>query len=128
MRIFSEEAYLSVDYAKRVGMVIKKSANLDLIQMAREHDASDLAELAGSVDYARLLKTEELVVDDSAEPLRKQAEAFRDTVEKGAPPVVSAVEGLAAIQVAHQILDCVKRHRWDGEDSARKGPDILQKD
>ncbi len=100
MRIFSDQAYLSVDYGRKVGVVVQRSENLDLIQMAREMDVDDLAELAGSVDYAKLLNVEELVVDDSTEPLRQQAEAFRKTVEEGAPPVVSAVDGLSAVRVA----------------------------
>jgi predicted dehydrogenase len=128
MRIFSEEAYLSVDYGRKVGIVIQKSENLDLIQMAREMDVEDLAELTESVDYARLLKVEELVVDESTEPLRRQAEAFRETVVNGAPPVVSAAEGLAAVRLADRIVQAVKHHRWDGGASPREGLDVIRKD
>jgi predicted dehydrogenase len=128
MRIFSEEAYLSVDYGRRVGIVIKKSENLDLIQMAREADADDLAELAQSVDYTKLLKVEELVVDDSTDPLRRQAEAFRQTVIHGAAPVVSAAEGLAAVRLAQRIVEQLKQHRWDGKASPREGLDVIRKD
>ena len=128
MRIFSEEAYLSVDYGRKVGIVIHKSQNLDLIQMARELDVDDLAELAESVDYAELLNVEELVVDDSTEPLRKQAEAFRETVVNGATPVVSAEEGLAAIRVAKRIVDTIKSHKWDGKNGTRQGLDIIRRD
>ena len=128
MRIFSEEAYLSVDYGKKVGIVVKKSENLDLIQMARQMDVDDLAELAESMDYAKLLKVEQLVVDDSTEPLRKQAEAFRETVVNGAPPVVSAVEGLAAVRLAQTIVESIKHHRWDGTASEREGLDVIRKD
>ena len=128
MRIFSEEAYLSVDYGKKVGLVVQKSQNLDLIQMAREVDAEDLAQLAESIDYKNLVKAEELIVDDSIEPLKMQAEAFRDTVVNGAPPVVSAEDGLAAIQVANDIVDAIKQYRWDGKVFGRKGLDIIQKD
>jgi predicted dehydrogenase len=127
MRIFSEEAYLSVDYGKKVGLVIQKSKNLDLIQMAREMDVSDLAELATNIEYSKLLNVEELVVDDSTEPLRRQAEAFRETVEHGAPPVVSAADGLAAVEIAHKIMKSIEQHKWDGHDSARHGPDVLTK-
>jgi predicted dehydrogenase len=127
MRIFSEEAYLSVDYAKKVGLVVKKSENLDLIQMARDLDVDDLAELAQSVDYAKLLKVEELVVDDSTEPLRRQAEAFRDTIVKGTPPVVSAEEGLAAVRVAADIVEAIKHYRWDGTQSPREGLDVIRR-
>ena len=128
MRIFSEQAYLSVDYGKKVGIVINKSANLDLIQMARELDVSDLAELAQSVDYTKLLKVEELVVDDSIEPLRSQAEAFRATVVEGKAPVVSAADGLAAVRLAQRIVDSIKSYRWDGKASDRTGLGVITKD
>jgi len=128
MRIFSEEAYMSVDYAKKVGLAVYKSQNLDLIQMARDMDIEDLAQLAESVDYTKLLKVEQLVVDDSTEPLRKQAEAFRDTVVKKAPPVVSAEDGLAALRVAKMIVESIKSHRWDGEASSREGLDVIKRD
>jgi predicted dehydrogenase len=127
MRIFSEQAYLSVDYGLKVGMVITKDANLDLVQMARDLKAADLGELAASMDYTKLLHVEQLVVDDSIEPLRRQAEAFRQTVENGAPPVVSAADGLAAVELAHQVVEAMKRHRWDGLASSREGLDVIRR-
>ena len=127
MRIFSEQAYLSVDYGKKVGMVITKDANTDLIQMARDLKVDDLAQLAASMDYTKLLHIEQLVVDESIEPLRRQAEAFRDTVEHGAAPVVSAADGLAAVNLAHQIVAALKHHRWDGSASAREGLDVIRR-
>ncbi len=128
MRIFSEQAYVSVDYGKKVGMVIKKSANLDMIQMARKLDISNLAELAKSIDYTKLLKVEHLAIEDSSEPLRKQAEAFRDTVVNGAAPIVSAADGLAAVEVANEIITSIKNYKWDGPAGTRRGPDIIRKD
>jgi len=128
MRIFSEEAYLSVDYARKVGIVIRKSENLDLIQMAREMNARDLAELATSVDFTRLIKVEALRPDDSVEPLRKQAEAFYRCVAEGAEPVCSGRDGLAAVRCAEAITASIKSHRWDGPASARAGLDIIRKE
>ena len=75
-----------------------------------------------------VLETEELVVDDSTEPLRMQAEAFRKTVVENAPPVVSAAEGLAAVEVANDIVESVKQYRWDGKVFGRKGLDVIQKE
>ncbi len=126
MRVFSETAYVSVDYARKSGVAITKDANLDLIQMAREIDADDLSDLAQQVDYAKLLTVEELTIDESVEPLRRQAEAFRKTVVEGAPPVVSARDGLAAVKVAQQIVDAVKAHRWDGDDG-RAGLGVIDR-
>ncbi len=128
MRIFSEQSYLSVDYGKKIGIVINKSQNLDLIQMAREQDAEDLAELAQSVDYTKLLKVEQLLVDDSIEPLRQQAEAFRRTVVDGEKPVVSAADGLAAVRLAQRIVEQIETHRWDGKASDRAGLGVITKD
>ncbi|HET6426947.1 MAG TPA: Gfo/Idh/MocA family oxidoreductase [Phycisphaerae bacterium] len=127
MRIFSESAYVSVDYAKRVGIVVNKSANLDLIQMAREMDAKDLAELASSVDYSRMVRFEELKVENTVEPLRSQAEAFCRTIAEGADPVVTGREGLAAVRCAEAIVASIKAHHWDGDASDRVGLDILSK-
>jgi len=128
MRVFSEQAYLSVDYGKKVGIVITKQANLDLIQMARDRHVSDLAELALKLDYTKLLKVEHLTVDESIDPLRYQAEAFRKTVVDGAPPVVSAADGLAAVRLAADIVESAKQHRWDGESSDRQGLGVITKD
>ncbi len=125
MRIFSEEAYLSVDYGKKVGVVVKKSDNLDLIRMASQFDVEDLAEMAETVDYKELLKVEELTVDDSIEPLRRQAEAFLRTVRDGDPPVVSARDGLEAVRVARQVVETADAHHWDGPTSPRAGLNVF---
>ena len=125
MRLFSEEAYLSVDYAKRVGLVVKKSENLDLIDMARKMDARDLAELAVAADYAKLVKVEQLKIENTTEPLRSQAEAFCRTLSEGAAPIVSGRDGLAAVRCAEAIVDSIRAHKWDGESGSREGLDIL---
>lgn len=126
MRIFSEEAYLSVDYGKQVGLVVKKSENLDLIQMAKQMDADTLSELAGKVDYTKLIKVEQLQVTGDVEPLRKQAEAFYQCIMGLREVAVPAQAGLAAIRCASAIIDSIKSHRWDRQDPRRIGPDILK--
>ena len=127
MRIFSEQAYLSVDYGKNCGIVITKEKNLDMIQMARQMDVDDIAELAQTVDYKELLNVEKIVPDESADPLTRQAEAFRRTVLEGEPPLCSASEGLTAVRIAREIVNSIQAHRWDGKESDRAGLDIIQK-
>lgn len=126
IRVFSEEAYLSLDYQKRSGVAIKKDANLDLIKMAREHNAEDLSQMAG-VDYGKLVKVEPLAVDD-ADPLRSELESFVRWVQTGSPQsaaaearVASAEEGLAAVQLAADIVASLKQHPWDGSAGNRVG-------
>ncbi len=125
VRLFSEQAYLSVDYQRKTGIVVRKSENLDLIHMARKAGIDDLAGLAQQTNYADLVKVDELTVDESAEPLRKQAEAFLASVERGARPEVSAEDGLAAVELADRIVQELARHQWDGTPTGRVGPDLL---
>ncbi|HHH76670.1 MAG TPA: Gfo/Idh/MocA family oxidoreductase [Phycisphaerae bacterium] len=125
MRIFSEEAYISVDYGQKVGLAVKRSENLDLIQMARQLDVDDLADLAENIEYSKLLNVEQLEIDESIEPLKQQAEAFSKTVTEGRAPVVSAEDGLAAVQTAQMITDSIAEHKWDGDASDRAGLDII---
>jgi predicted dehydrogenase len=127
IRVFSEQAYLSVDYQARKGIVVQKSDNLDLIQMARKAGVQDLADLAQKVDYKSLVHVEQLQVDDSVEPLRRQAEAFVRAIRENVPPEVSAEDGLAALALAKRITEAVKSHQWDGRPDGRVGPDLLAK-
>ncbi len=111
IRVFSEEAYLSLDYQKKNGIAIKKDANLDLLKLARERDASDLAQLAGT-DFGAMVKVEPLVVDD-VEPLRAELQSFLRALSTGRPPEVSAEDGLAAVELAEKIVEALKRHPWE---------------
>ena len=112
IRVFSHEAYLSLDYQKKSGIAIKKEANLDVLKLARERDAEDLSQLAGA-DFGKMVKVEPLVMED-AEPLKAEIEAFIHSVRTGQPPPVTAEDGLAAVQLAHQITDAIGAHSWDG--------------
>lgn len=126
IRVFSEEAYLSLDYGKRAGVAIKKNANLDLIKMARERNAEDLSQMAG-VDYGKLVKVEPLAVD-SADALQSEIESFVRWVRTGEPGtalaesrVASGEEGLAAVRLAEDIVASLQRHAWDGSAAGRVG-------
>lgn len=111
IRVFSEQAYLSLDYQKKCGIAVKKDANLDLLKLAREHDAKDLAQLAG-VDYGSLVNVEPLQVDD-VEPLRAELQSFIGALQSGRPPEVSAEDGVAAVELAEQIVAALKQHQWE---------------
>jgi len=126
IRVFSEEAYLSLDYQKRTGIAIRKNKNLDLLKMAREMNAEDLSQMQG-VDFGSLVKVEPLAVD-SADPLQSQIESFLRWVQTGSPQdgtsegrVASAEEGLAAVRLATDIVTSLRQHEWDGSAAGRIG-------
>jgi predicted dehydrogenase len=112
IRVFSEQAYLSLDYQRKSGIAIKKDANLDVLQLARQQRLEDLSQLQG-VDYAKLVHVEPLQIDDT-EPLRAELEAFVHSVRTNGPPAVSAEDALAAMELAEQIVHSIREHRWDG--------------
>ena len=112
VRVFSRQAYLSVDYFKKSGIIIKADPNIDVVKWIRERkEAGDFNLL--TVNWPDLLHIEQLDIDDK-EPLRFEQEAFLQAVaDRQLRPEVSAEEGLAAMECAEKILASIKKHRWD---------------
>ncbi|MCG3179905.1 MAG: Myo-inositol 2-dehydrogenase [Phycisphaerae bacterium] len=115
IRVFSEQAYVSMDFGRRMGIAVTKDENVDLLELFRTKNADDLSDLAASgVNYADLLKVRHLQLSDE-QPLKRELESFLDAVVTGRPPAVSAADGLAAIETAQRIVDSIKTHRWEGK-------------
>jgi len=106
MRVFCTDAYVSIDYQKRHGTVIRRGGNIEAIRRAvaqiRAGEVEDLSQL----NYKDLVHIEELQIDD-VEPLRAQLDAFVDAVKNGSRPVVSAEDGLHAVEVAQRIVKTI---------------------
>ncbi len=112
VRLFSRQAYLSLDYLKKEGIVIKSAPNVDVVKWIQEHQQADDFDFS-EVNWPDLLHMEQLDIED-AEPLRVEQEAFLKAVaEKDAQPEVTAEEGLAAMECAAKILTAIKEHKWD---------------
>lgn len=107
LRVFSPDAYVSLDYQKKYGIVANRSGNLDAIRDAvgkiRSGEVEDLSEL----NYGDLVHIEELQIDD-VEPLRAEQEAFVAAVLNNAPSAIPAEDGLAAVEVAERIIAAIK--------------------
>ena len=112
VRVFSKQAYLSLDYFKKDGIVIKTAPNVDVVKWVREHQEADDFDF-GTVNWPDLLNIEQLDIDDR-EPLRVEQESFLEAVAKhDARPEVTGEEGLQAIQCAAMILEAIKEHTWE---------------
>ena len=112
VRVFTRQAYLSVDYLKKTGIVIKTAPNTNVVEWIKEQRERGDFDWT-SVNWPDLLHIEQLQIDDK-EPVRLQQEAFlRAVKDRSFRPEVSAEEGLAALKCAQKILNAVKRHRWD---------------
>jgi predicted dehydrogenase len=112
IRVFSRQAYLSLDFLKKEGVVIKTDPNVDVVKWIKQKQDEGNFDFAG-VNWPDLLHIEQLDIDDK-EPLRVEQEAFLNAVaDKSLRPEVTAQEGLAALACAEAILKSVKEHKWD---------------
>jgi predicted dehydrogenase len=112
LRVFTKQAYLSVDYLKKTGVVIKADSNLDMIRWIQQHrKAGDLD--PAKISWTDMVRVEPLQIGDT-EPVRLEQEAFLKAIQdRSYRPQVTAEEGLAALQCAQKILDRIKKHTWD---------------
>ncbi len=112
VRVFSRQAYLSLDYYRKEGIVIKTDPNVDVVTWIREHQQAQDFDFS-QVNWTDLLHIEQLDITE-AEPLRVEQEAFlRAVADRTHRPEVTAEEGLAALVCADQILSEIGRHPWN---------------
>jgi predicted dehydrogenase len=110
LRVFCPNAYISLDYQKKNGIVITKDKNLDVLKLAREHGLDDLSQLA-MVDFKEQVHVEPLEIDDK-DALNSELEAFIQAVRDKTPPPVTVEDGLAAVRLARMIEDSIRAHEW----------------
>jgi len=112
VRVFSRQAYLSADFIRKSGTVIKADPNINVLEWIKQYQTREDFDPM-SVNWLDLLHIEQLNVDDK-EPLRLEQEAFLRAVgDRTLAPEVSAEEGLAALECAEKILASTKKHKWD---------------
>jgi predicted dehydrogenase len=113
MRLFAPTAYVSVDYQKKIGSVITKTANEEQLELVRrevrEGRITDLAQF----NYQDYVKYDNLTIEDR-EPVRTELENFLEAIRTRGEPEVTGEDGLAAVDIATRIVACIKAHRWDG--------------
>jgi predicted dehydrogenase len=107
IRIIADDAYISIDFARKNGIMIKRTANEEQLSHLRAELAAgkDLSDL----DYTDIVKIDPLVVDD-ADQLGLQLREFIDAVREGRQPMVDVTAGCAAVQLAEQIVKQARAH------------------
>ncbi|MFA7484633.1 MAG: Gfo/Idh/MocA family oxidoreductase [Phycisphaerae bacterium] len=113
VRLFSRQAYMSLDYFKKTGTVIRADTdNIEVVDKIRKLKKVGRFELL-KAGWTDLVHYERLQIDDR-EPLRIEQESFLKAIlDKSAKPEVTAREGLAAMECAEMIINSIKQHRWD---------------
>ena len=85
LRLFQRDSYVAVDFQTRQGMICRRSMK------AGEKPAIEMEQLQGNDE----------------EPLKLQLDSFLRAVRTGGRPVVSGEDGLAALELAHQVLEAI---------------------
>lgn len=119
LRAFGETAYISLDYQKKMGIAITRDRNLDILKLAREKNLTDLSQVAG-LDFGKMVHVEPLQIE-AKDALATELEIFLDCVQRRSRPPVSAEDGVAAVRLAAQIVDAIRRHAWGLDAAPRIG-------
>ena len=106
IRVFCPDAYLSLDYAAKEGVIYRKSPELtpEYVQTLVDNPQT-IADLKGMV-FGKLLQVERLSMKDH-EPLVEELEDFLGAVRNGTAPTVTGRDGYRAVEVALRILEAI---------------------
>jgi predicted dehydrogenase len=101
MRMICEHTYISADFVKSTGTVVRKTANAE--QLAEVRRRLEAGEDLSQLDYLSLVKVDALPVG-RAEPLKLQIEDFLSALRSGRRPTVDVQAGFAAVRTARRIV------------------------
>jgi predicted dehydrogenase len=102
VRIIGENCYVSIDYAKKDGVLIRRTANT--LQMEEIRDALRQGKDLSDLDYGKLIHIEPLVIDD-ADQLELEISEFLDAVRTGRKPAIDAQAGFVNVRTAQRIIE-----------------------
>lgn len=106
VRIFTREAYLSLDFDRREALLVRRSPRLTAWTTR-----TTVPGAAGEAPpaFQDLLDTEKLTIP-AGEPLKEEIVAAVEAVRSGSPPRVGGGEGLMALRLAERILSDIRQH------------------
>lgn len=111
MRMFSREGYVSLDFGKRYGLVIRKSDTWDVQKLDLGSIATAQIQDLWKFVFEGLLHVKELEMGEN-NPLEEELRCFLECVRTREKPLVDGEAGLRALEVAQRVLDCLAEHPW----------------
>ena len=124
MQLWAPEGFASIDFSKRRLSLMQPSAELRRNGLDPANlDPAGRARIKDEL-FSRHLET--LHIDGHAhDQLTCELQHFIDCVRQGTTPRVSGRDGLAAVNLAENILDSIRNHSWDGQTGGLRGPNQL---
>jgi len=105
-RITGENAYVSIDYAQKKGVLIRKTANQ--MQMDEVRDALRAGTDLSDLKYSDLVAIEPLELE-GIDQLEQELAAFLRCVRTGERPPIDARAGSAAVRTAERIIEAARK-------------------
>lgn len=111
-RLFSGASYVSLDFTKNYGLVVKKGPGWEQGREALR--TQDLAELAKRENFVtgELLDVSELALEGLEQPLQAELDSFLRCVESGLAPEVTGRDGRRALELAERITTAIRSQSW----------------
>lgn len=111
-RMFSSEAYVSLDFHKNYGLFVRKGPGWDEGREAlRTLSPKELAERGDLVEQG-LIEVAELELSAEERPLQAESASFLRSVALGLPPEVSGEDGRRALELADRIRGAIQSQAW----------------
>lgn len=101
MRIFQQDAYISIDFA---------APKVEVFRLVDDADAAGATMKLGEIEKGSRKRT--IIFEQPAvspvNALQFELEQFRNSIANGSPVVVTADEGIRALEIAEKIVDMIK--------------------
>jgi predicted dehydrogenase len=111
-RLFSSEGYVSLDFVKNYGLVVRKGPEWEAGRKAlREMEPATLA-LQKDWITTKVLRVDELDLGGEQRPLQAELHSFLVSVKERRPPEVTGEDGRRALALAERIAADIRAQRW----------------
>lgn len=117
MRLFSESAYVVLDFMDRKASIISLDAHAQMLDEVRGEIRSgkDLS----AIDYASVVNVQQLEMGEEAggasrDQLTMQLDSFLDAATGRCECQVPVGAGVAAVEAAERVIESLRSHRWQG--------------
>jgi len=111
-RMFSSEAYVSLDMHKNYGLIVRKGPNWDSGRVSLRNLSAEQIAARTDLVTSGMLELVELDLAGMDRPLQAESEAFVESVRHGREPAVSGRDGYRALELAERISREIAAQGW----------------